>query len=499
MIAMTHPATTYPVRVDGTLDPRLSRWLWLVKWLLAFPHYVVLAFLWIAFGVLSIGAFFAILFTGRYPRPIFDFNVGVLRWSWRVAYYAYGALGTDRYPPFTLDDVPGYPAHLDVAYPEHLSRGLVFVKWLLAIPHFIIVGLFVGAWSWVLYDSDRTDPVLVGGGLIGLLVLIAAVVLLFTGSYPRGLFDFILGMNRWALRVAGYAALMTDAYPPLRLDGGGPDPSSVQLSQPPSGPAPGSRAETPRAEASPGSPPSAPAPGPASAAPPPAAQRPGRWTAGRIVAVVIGAVLLLAGAGLASGAAVVGWADQTQRDSAGFLSTSAERFASPGHALTSRTLHLEAEGPDWLTSPERLGEVRLGGTAEHSDDSLFIGVGAERDVDGYLAGVERDEVVDVDNDFDNPEYLRHAGGAPATAPGEQDFWVESSEGIGTQSVVWTPEEGEWTAVVMNADGTSPVEADLRFGAEVPWLTGIAVGLAAGAAMCLVLGSVLVLVGVLRRT
>ena len=118
----------YPVSPEGELDPNLSRWLWLVKWLLAIPHYIVLAFLWIAFVVLWVVAFFAILFTGKYPRGMFDFNVGVLRWTWRVRYYTYGALGTDRYPPFSLK-AKDYPATLDVEYPEQLSRGLVLVKW----------------------------------------------------------------------------------------------------------------------------------------------------------------------------------------------------------------------------------------------------------------------------------------------------------------------------------------------------------------------------------
>ena len=229
---------TYPARVDATLDSRISRWMWLVKWLLAIPHYIVLFFLWIAFMVASIIAFFAILFTGRYPRGLFEFNVGVLRWSWRVSYYTYAALGTDRYPPFTLADVPDYPAHFEVEYPDRLSRGLVLVKWwLLAIPHYLVVGVFVGGGSWVAWQSTNHNLGVAPGGLIGLLVLVAAIVLAFTGRYPGGIFDFVLGMNRWVLRVAAYAGLMTDTYPPFKLDMGGPEPAgTMTVLLPPTGP-----------------------------------------------------------------------------------------------------------------------------------------------------------------------------------------------------------------------------------------------------------------------
>jgi hypothetical protein len=216
--------SAYPLRLTGELAPRLSRGLWLVKWLLAIPHFVLLFFLWIAFVGVSVVALFAILFTGRYPRGLFGFNVGVLRWSWRVGFYSYSALGTDDYPPFTLKDLPGYPARLEVTYPESLSRGLVLVKWwLLALPHYLVVAVFAGG-GWAAWTGAGMGWMWGSGGLVGLLVLFAGVVLLFTGRYPKSLYDFVLGMNRWVFRVAAYAALMTDQYPPFRLDMGGNEP-----------------------------------------------------------------------------------------------------------------------------------------------------------------------------------------------------------------------------------------------------------------------------------
>jgi hypothetical protein len=228
----------YPVTIEGRLDEPLSRWLWLVKWVLLIPHGIVLAFLWLAFALLTVVAGFAILFTGRYPRALFDFNVGVIRWTWRVVYYGYGALGTDRYPPFTLA-AADHPATLDVAYPEHLSRGLVLVKWwLLAIPHYLIVGLLVGGGAtWATTDEAWGTWALGGGsGIIGVLVFVAGLMLLVRARYPGGLFDIVMGCNRWVYRVLAYAALMTDEYPPFRLDTGGAEPQPVQ--DPPPSPPP---------------------------------------------------------------------------------------------------------------------------------------------------------------------------------------------------------------------------------------------------------------------
>ena len=194
----------YPVTVEGELDPELSRWLWLVKLFLVIPHIIILPFLWLALIILTVAAFFGILFTGRYPRGIFDFNVGVLRWTWRVGFYFLNAFGTDRYPPFSLKSAD-YPATLEVQYAEQLSRSLMPFKPLLAIPHYVILSFFRGRFG------------LNYMGLNLIVVLFGGVALLFSGRYPRDLFEFAVGMNRWSFRVAAYALLMRDEYPPFRF------------------------------------------------------------------------------------------------------------------------------------------------------------------------------------------------------------------------------------------------------------------------------------------
>lgn len=208
----------------------------------------MLFFLHIAFVVATFAAGIVILFTGRYPRALFDFEVGVLRWTWRVAFYTYSALATDRYPPFGLHRTD-YPADFDVEYPERLSRGLVLIKWwLLAIPHYVVLAVLAGGWlgGWTLgiaagdgSDGATGNGMWAFGSLLGVLVLFAAIVLLFTGTYPRSLFDFVMGINRWLYRVWAYAALMRDEYPPFRLDQGAREPiEQVSVTPRPARPAP---------------------------------------------------------------------------------------------------------------------------------------------------------------------------------------------------------------------------------------------------------------------
>ena len=466
---------TYPVRVEARLDDDLSRWLWLVKWFLAIPHYIVLAFLWLAFAVSSMAAFFAILFTGRYPRMIFDFNVGVLRWSWRVAFYTYGALATDRYPPFTLDDVPDYPVHLSIEYPEKLSRGLVLVKWwLLAIPHYLVVILLVGG-VWVAAEGDNWEA---GGfGLISLLALVAGVILLFTGRYPTQLFDFLLGLNRWVLRVAAYAGLMTDAYPPFRLDAGGNEPGSAM---------------TMHSYGPPPAPDTVPAgsPGVGSTSPPPGTNG---WTAGPVAGLIAGSLLGLMSFGFLAAAVAVYSVDSTQRED-GFIMSPSTDFDTLAYAVVAEGLEIEAEGPEWILPDSIVGDVRVRITG--TDKPVFVGIGPSADVDRYLNGVSYSEVPNLSRE-NGRNLPATAGGAPSAPPAGQPFWDASAEGPGSQSIEWPISNGTWAVVIMNSDASQSVAFRGDVGAEVPVLRPVYIGLFLVGILLLIAAIVLVVAAVKR--
>jgi hypothetical protein len=459
-VAFALPA--YPVRVEGRLDPQLSRWLWLVKWILAIPHYIVLAFLWIAFFVLSVVAFFAILFTARYPRGIFEFNVGVLRWTWRVGFYTFGANGTDRYPPFTLRPTD-YPAELSVEYPEQLSRALVLVKWwLLAIPHYLVLAVVVGGAGWGAWQVGHSGWDW-NGGLVELLVLIAAVALLVTGRYPRGIFDLVLGLDRWAIRVAAYAALMTDRYPPFRLDMGATEDGTGTAAA---------------AVAAPGEPP-----------PRPAAGGSQSLGAGRIVLLVAGSLLALVSLAVLVGGAAVVAVDQTQRDRDGFVMSPTERFATDTPALVSEPLDIRIdEAPDWVASRDLLGTVRIRSVR---DRPVFLGIAPARDVDRYLAGVRHEEVHDLGTDA--PYVLRPGSRDRLAPPARQDFWSATAQGTGEQVLDWRVTDGDWRVVLMTPSGTPDVDADLSIGARLSNLVWWGIGLLlAGAVLAAVAATMTVL-------
>lgn len=456
----------YPVHVDAELDPQLSRGLWLVKWLLAIPHYLILVALWIAFAVVTVLAFVSIVVTGRYPRSLFDFNVGVMRWSWRVSFYSYSALGTDRYPPFTLADVPDYPAHLEVDYPEHLSRGLALVKWwLLAIPHYLIIALFAGGVGYGVRGAD--DSPLLSISLIGVLVLVAAVVLLVTGRYPLSVFDLVLGLNRWVLRVAGYVSLMTDRYPPFRLDQGGHEPATAgAVTDAPDDLQPRT---TPPVE--------------------PVRPEADGWTAGRVVTLVVGSLVILGGLMVAGTGATLAVVDGDRRSSDGFLMTPTDRLATDGFAILSEDARVQTDdASDWLPDYV-LGDVRLeAGSADGGD--LFLGIARSEDAAAYLAGVRHDVVTGIEDS--GPVYDAVAGNAPRSAPIDESIWVVSDVAAEPE-VTWAVEDGSWTVVLMNPDGSARVAADLRVGAEVPGLQTLVGILLAAAALLLLLGAVLVAV------
>jgi hypothetical protein len=236
-------------------------------------------------------------------------------------------------------------------------------------------------------------------------------------------------------------------------------------------------------------------PRPAAVAPSPeAVPRPWRWTAGRITALVIGALLVLVSLGLLAAGGTALWADRTQRDAAGYLTTGVHEFSAPGSALVTERIALDAPGVGWLYSSTLLGKVRIRITPVNSGSPLFVGIGPSANVDRYLAGVGHTLI----SDFWSESVQPIAGGVPGSPPGTQDFWVASASGAGAQTLTWDPANGSWTVVVMHADGRAGIDVGTDLAATYPALLGIAVGLLLAGGV-LVLSGVLLIVGVIRRS
>lgn len=215
------------------------------------------------------------------------------------------------------------------------------------------------------------------------------------------------------------------------------------------------------------------------------------WTAGRITAIVIGALLVLFSLVLLGGGGTGLWADRTQRD-AGYVTTDVHRFSTSGAALATESTHLGSPGVGWLYSPGLLGNVRIRVTPASAGPALFVGIGRSTDVDRYLAGVDHTVI----SDFFGNKVEAAGGGAPQSAPVTQSFWVASATGSGARTLKWDPHGGSWTVVVMNADGRPGINVGADLGARMPAVLWIAIGLLAAGAVFMA-GGALLIAGAIR--
>ena len=219
-------------------------------------------------------------------------------------------------------------------------------------------------------------------------------------------------------------------------------------------------------------------------------------SAGRIVLIVLGSLGALFGLGLLAGGGFLLWADRTQRDD-GYVTTPTERFASPTYAMTRTRLEVDTDGPGWVLNDTWFGKVRIRGESPGTK-MLFIGIGPAPAVAKYLGSVEHANVQDIEFDPFRVDYLRIEGDAPQRPPTEQSFWAASSSGVGPQTLTWQVRDGDWSVVVMNADGSRGVIADLDLGAKLSWLIWVAIGLLLGGVLVVVGSTALIVLAARKR-
>jgi hypothetical protein len=218
-------------------------------------------------------------------------------------------------------------------------------------------------------------------------------------------------------------------------------------------------------------------------------------SAGRVVLIVLGSIVALLGLALAAGGGFLLWTDLTQREG-GYLTTPTERFATSTYALTRERLEVDTGGSDWIWNDKWLGKVRIR-TEGASAKPLFIGIGPEVAVAGYLGRVAHADVEDIDIDPFRVTYRQIAGGAPRRPPTAQNFWAASAAGQGRQTLTWKVRDGDWSVVLMNADASRGVAAEVDLGAKLSFLLWVAIGLLVGGAV--LLGGGIALIVLAART
>jgi hypothetical protein len=221
------------------------------------------------------------------------------------------------------------------------------------------------------------------------------------------------------------------------------------------------------------------------------------WSAWRTILVILGALVALLGGAMLVAGAVGLWAHQ-QHDSDGYLTTDTKQFSTDTFALSAPSLDVDVAGPDALYAEDLLGDVRIRGESSKAGTPLFIGIGPADAVAKYLEGVGHAEISDVDVDPFNVTYTPRPGAAPTALPADQSFWVASETGTGPRTLVWNVADGNWSVLIMNADGSAGVSADLNVGATLPVVQYVAIGALVAGGLLLIIGLAVIVVTIATR-
>lgn len=221
-------------------------------------------------------------------------------------------------------------------------------------------------------------------------------------------------------------------------------------------------------------------------------------TGGRIALLAVGIVALLVGLAALTGGALLLAVNESERDANGFFSTASHSFRTDSHAIVSESLDVGTDGPDWLFESGRLATIRARGSNADAARELFIGVAPTADVRRYLEGTRFATLAEFEIDPFRAGYRASSGTAAPDEPRSQDFWSASTEGAGTQTLEWDVSKGDWSFVLMNADVSRGVDADLTLGAKVPFIFWLGVGLVVGGAILLAGAALIIYFGVRRR-